>query len=99
EELDALLDREGGLLVVRRPHDADDDAVEDPGRAGDHVHVSVRDRVVRAGGDRRDHCAAPKRVTRVWPYVRLVRTGSASSGSTRASLSNTTRPSAASSGG
>ena len=50
EELDALLDREHRLLVVRRADDADDDAVEDAGGARDHVDVAVRHRVVRAGG-------------------------------------------------
>ena len=37
------------------PDHADDDAVEDPCRARDHVDVAVRDRVVRAGRDRGDH--------------------------------------------
>src|SRR2546423_14103128 len=94
EELDPLLDGEHRLLVLRRPHHADDDAVEEPGRARDHVDVAVRDGVVRAGRDRRDHGATSKSVTRVWPYFRLVRTGSGSSGSVRASVSTTRKPSA-----
>src|SRR5262249_38036254 len=99
EKLHALLDGEHRLLVLRRPHDADDDAVEDPGRAREEVDVAVRDRVVRAGRDGGDHCGASKSVTRVWPYLRLVRTGSGSSGSVRASVSRTRSPSAAMSGG
>ncbi len=41
--------------MVRVADDADDDAVEDPGRAGDHLDVPVRDGVVRAGADGGDH--------------------------------------------
>ena len=89
QELDALLDREHRLLVVRVADDADDDAVEDPGRARDHVDVAVRDGVVRAGADRRDHASASKSVTRACPYFRDVRRGSGSSGSIRASVSTT----------
>src|SRR3989442_1022673 len=48
QEADALLDREHRRLVVRVADDADDDAVEDPGRARDHVDVAVRDRVITA---------------------------------------------------
>src|SRR5438876_6640317 len=81
EELDPLLDGEHRLLVLRRPHHADHDPVEDPSRTRDHVDVAVRDRVVAPGRNRRDHCGASKSVTRVWPYLRLVRTASGSSGS------------------
>ena len=35
--------------MARLADDADDDAVEDAGRARDHVEVPVRDGVVRAG--------------------------------------------------
>ena len=52
DELDALLDREHRLLVLRVANDADDDAVEDLGRTADHVEMAVRDRVVCAGADR-----------------------------------------------
>ncbi len=55
EELDALLDGEHRPLVVRVADDADDDAVEDAGRALDHVQVAVRDGVVAAGTDRGRH--------------------------------------------
>ncbi len=100
QELDPLLDAEHRLLVARRVDDADDDAVEDPGRAREHVDVPVRDGVVRAGRDRGDHgLSASKIVTRELPYFRDVRTGSGSSGSLRTSVSNTTRPSGASSAG
>jgi len=51
EERDPLLDREERLLVRRVAHDSDDDAVEDPGRARDHVDVAVRDRVVAPWAD------------------------------------------------
>src|SRR5581483_10613556 len=87
KEIDALLDREQRLLVVRVADDADDDPVEDPGCARDHVDVSVRHRVVRARANRGDH---PYTVTRVWPYFRLVRSGIGSAGCTRASVSTTT---------
>src|SRR5579884_148197 len=99
EEFDPLLDREGRLLVVRHPDHAHHDAVEDPGRARDHVDVAVRDGVVRAGSDCGDHGCASNSVTRVWPYLRLVRTGNGSSGSVLASVSTTSRPPGASSGG
>src|SRR5215213_3994312 len=92
QELDPLLDREHRLLVVRIADDADDDAVEDPRRARDHVDVPVRDRVVRAGVDGGDQRA--KRVMRAAPYLREVRISSPSiSGCVRAPLSYTTRPS------
>ena len=49
------VDLEERRLVVRIADDADDDPVEDPRRARDHVDVPVRDGVVRAGVDRGDH--------------------------------------------
>ena len=55
EEIDALLDREQRLLVLGIADHADDDAVEDPGGARDHVDVAVRDGVVGAGADGGDH--------------------------------------------
>ena len=58
QELDALLDLEHRLLVVRRADDADDDAVEDARCAADHVEMPVRHGVVRAGTDRSDHDAS-----------------------------------------
>jgi len=51
EEGDPLLDREERLLVRRVTDDADDDAVEDRGRAPDDVDVPVRDGIVRARTD------------------------------------------------
>src|SRR5205807_2212369 len=86
---DALVEGEHRLLVMRVADDADDDAVEDPGRARDHVEVPVRHRVVGAGTDRRDHSCA-NTVTRVRPYLRLLRTTSGSSGSVRAAVSTKT---------
>src|SRR4051794_60691 len=86
QELDALLDREHRLLVVGIADDADDDPVEDPRGALDHVDVPVRDGVVRAGVDGGDQCA--KRVMRAAPYLREVRTSSPSiSGCVRAPVS------------
>src|SRR6185437_17492 len=90
EEGDALVDREHRLLVRGTADDADDDAVEDAGRARDHVDVAVRHRVVRARADRGDHSAASYTVIRTEPYFRLVRSASGSAGSTRASVSTTT---------
>ena len=58
QEFDTLLDREHRLLVVRGSHDSDHDTVEDPCCTADHVEVSVRDGVVRAGADRGDHSAS-----------------------------------------
>ena len=66
QEADALLDREHRRLVVRVADDADDDSVEDPGRASDHVDVAVRDRVVAAWADGRVHACA-NRVRRALP--------------------------------
>src|SRR6266404_4052799 len=97
EELDALLDAEQRLLVPRFADHAHDDTVEDPRRARDHVDVTVRHRVVRAGADRGDHFSYT--VTRVCPYLRLVRSVSGSSGCVRASVSTTTTPSSASTAG
>src|SRR5205823_7480169 len=95
EEADPFLQREHRLLVRRAADDADDDPVEDVGGAPDHVDVAVRDRVVRAWCDRRDHSCS-KTVTRVEPYLRLVRTARPwSPGSVRASDSNTSSPSSA----
>ena len=57
DERDALLDGERRLLVVRVADDADDDRVEDRGRAADHVDVAQRDGVERAGVDCDDRAA------------------------------------------
>ena len=57
EERDALLDGERRLLVVRITDDADDDRVEDRGRAADHVDVAQGDGVERAGVDCDDRAA------------------------------------------
>src|SRR5437867_6287925 len=95
QEVDAFLDGEHRLLVCRGSHHSDDDAVEDAGGARDHVDVAVRHRVVGARADGRDHSAPSNSVMRAWPYLRLVRCVSGSSGSTRASVSTTTTPSAA----
>ena len=93
EEGDAFVEREHRLLVVRVADDADDDAVEDARRAADHVDVPVRDGVVRAGADRGHHSCS-KTVTRVEPYLRVVRTARpGSSGSILAADSSTSRPS------
>src|SRR3954454_22627379 len=95
EEVDAFVEREHRGLVRRAADDADDDAVEDVGGTADHVDVPVRDRVVRAGCERGDH-ACSRTVTRVEPYLRLVRTARpVSSGSVRAADSKTSRPSSA----
>ena len=99
QELDALVDLEHRLLVVRLADDADDDAVEDAGGARDHVDVTVRHGVVRAWADRGDHSGAPYTVMRAWPYLRLVRCLSGSSGSMRTSVSTTSTPSSASTAG
>src|SRR4051794_20021175 len=88
EKPDALVRREHRRLVVRVADDADDDPVEDAGRAGDHVDVAVRHWVVRAWADRGDH--ASYTVIRAEPYLRDVRSVSGSAGCTRASVSTTT---------
>ena len=65
--------------------DADDEAVEDPCGAANHVDVAVRHRVVRAGADGGDHCS--NRVRRAEPYLREVRTSRPSiAGSVRAAV-------------
>ena len=106
EERDALLDGERRLLVVRIANDADDDRVEDRGRAADHVDVAQGDGVERAGVDCDDRAAlghgslgCVKTESRAEPYRRVVTRSSGSSGSTRASVSTTTRPEAASTAG
>src|SRR5579862_6465306 len=54
-EADALVEGEQRRLVLWVRDDAGDHAIEDLGRAREHVDVPVRDRVVRAGTDGRDH--------------------------------------------
>src|SRR5579862_4261874 len=94
EELQAFLDAEHGLLVLRRADDSGDDAVEDSGGARDHVDVPVRDGVVRAGADGRDHRS--NSVRRAAPYLRLVRVSRpGTSGWSRAPVSYTSSPSGA----
>ena len=66
QERDALVEREHRRLVLGIADDPDDDAVEDLGRALDHVDVPVRDGVLVAGVDRGDHSAS-KSVSRVEP--------------------------------
>ena len=102
EEGDSFLDREQRLLVRRVAYDADDDRVEDRGRATDHVDVPERDGVERAGVDRDDRLAVghgAKTVRRAEPYRRLVTRSRGSCGSTRALVSTTASPEAASTGG
>src|SRR5438132_7737912 len=95
QERDPFVEREHRRLVVGIADDADDDTVEDPRRARDHVDVTQHHGVVAAGTDRRDHWCS-KIVTRVDPYLRLVRTARpASCGSAFAADSSTTRPSSA----
>src|SRR5579862_606344 len=85
-EVDALVEREERRLVLRVRDDAGDDAVEDLGGACEHVDVPVRDGVVRAGADGRDHRS--NSVSRAAPYLRLVRTARpGTSGSSRAAVS------------
>src|SRR6476646_947695 len=57
EEADALVDREGRALGGGLADDTDDDAGEDRRSAADHVDVTERDRVVRAGVDGGDQCS------------------------------------------
>jgi hypothetical protein len=66
QKADPLVEGEHRLLVLRGADDADDDAVEDRGRARDHVDVAVRDRVVGARVDRCDHSCS-KIVSRAAP--------------------------------
>ena len=94
QELDALLDREHRLLVVRRADDADDDAVEDARRARDHVDVPVRHRVVRAGADRGDHARLEDRDARGAVLAATCAAAAAARARLRASVSTTTTPSA-----
>ncbi len=74
-------------LCVRVADDADDDAVEDRGRAPDHVDVPERHGVERAGVDGDDRVRGrghgAKRVSRAEPYRRVVTRSSGSAGSVR----------------
>src|SRR5919109_2185058 len=112
EKRDALVEREHRLLVVWTAHDADDDAVEDARGAGDHVDMAVRDGIVRARTNRSIHSSRPSSatpeerescsntVTRVEPYLRVVRTAKpGNAGSDFAAVSNTSNPLSASTRG
>jgi hypothetical protein len=71
DELDAFLEREHGALAGI-DGDADDQAVNEPGGAGDDVHVAVGDRVEGAGVDAheaaglRHRAARPRSPGRRW---------------------------------
>src|SRR5688572_26400330 len=98
QERDALLHGEQRLLVLRVADDADDDPIEDRGRAPDHVHMPQRDRVEGPRVDGSDRVAVDgrhlaKRVSRAEPYRRAVTRSSGSAGSVLASVSTTTIPS------
>src|SRR5919198_6167252 len=103
EEAHPLVHGEHRLLVLGVAHDADDDPLEDAGCARDDVEMAVRDWVVAPRADRRHRRGVghdpSKRVTRAEPYRLLVRFGSGSSGSSRASDSTTTSPSASTTAG